>query len=83
MTEATGAGETRAFNTNEALGEIPGLLMGKTGFTDLAGGNLAVVFEAGPARPIVVVVLGSTREGRFADMRILVETTLRALGNTQ
>lgn len=81
LTEATGAGETRAFNTNEALGEIPGLVMGKTGFTDLAGGNLGVVFEAGPAHPIVIVVLGSTRDGRFADMRLLVETTLQALGD--
>src|SRR5262249_49794494 len=26
---------TSAFNTNEALGDIPGLIMGKTGYTDL------------------------------------------------
>jgi len=66
-------GETAlARNTNTALGSIPGLVMGKTGYTDLAGGNLAVVFEAGPARPVAAVVLGSTYEGRFADMRKLV-----------
>lgn len=62
-----------AENTNEALGDIPGLIMGKTGYTDLAGGNLAVVFDVGLARPIVAVVLGSSRDGRFADMKTLVE----------
>ena len=35
----------RAQNTNEALGQIPGLIAGKTGYTDLAGGNLAVAFD--------------------------------------
>lgn len=81
LTDAEGNGEARAYNTNEALGEIPGLVLGKTGFTDLAGGNLGVVFEAGPSQPIVIIVLGSTREGRFADMRALVEATLRALSD--
>jgi D-alanyl-D-alanine carboxypeptidase (penicillin-binding protein 5/6) len=63
---------TSAYNTNEALGEIPGLIMGKTGYTDLAGGNLAVVFDVGLAHPVVAVVLGSTQEGRFTDMKTLV-----------
>lgn len=65
--------KTRAFNTNEALGDIPGLIMGKTGFTDLAGGNLAVVFDSGLAHPIVAVIMGASREGRFSDMKKLVE----------
>lgn len=60
-------------NTNEALGDIPGLMMGKTGFTDLAGGNLAVVFDIGLAHPVAVVVMGSTEHARFSDMRILVK----------
>ena len=63
---------TSAFNTNEALGAIPGLIMGKTGYTDLAGGNLAVVFDVGLAHPVVDVVLGSSHEGRFTDMQRLV-----------
>lgn len=70
---------TDAVNTNEALGEIPGLIMGKTGFTDLAGGNLAVVFDIGLAHPVVAVVLGSTREGRFSDMRTLVSSSREAV----
>ena len=63
---------TSAFNTNEALGAIPGLIMGKTGYTDLAGGNLAVVFDIGLAHPVVAVVLGSSHGGRFIDMQQLV-----------
>lgn len=70
---ANGRGKTAAFNTNEAIDDIPGLVMGKTGTTDLAGGNLAVVFDAAPAHPIVAVVLGSTRTGRFEDMRQLAD----------
>lgn len=75
LTSTNGQGETVAYNTNEALDDIPGLIMGKTGITDLAGGNLAVVFEIAPAHPIVVVVLGSTRSGRFEDVRRLVAKT--------
>ncbi len=70
---------TQAINTNDALGSIPGLIMGKTGFTDLAGGNLAVVFDVGLAHPVVAVVLGSSRDGRFTDMRTLVTTARTAV----
>lgn len=72
-------GSTSASNTDQALAHFPGLVMGKTGFTDLAGGNLAIVFETGPARPMVAVVLNSTYEGRFADMRKLVSATFDSL----
>jgi len=73
LKSSNGKGRTVAYNTNEAVRDIPGLIMGKTGITDLAGGNLAVVFDVAPAHPVVAVVLGSTREGRFKDMRELVE----------
>jgi len=66
-----GATQTAA-NTNKALGEVAGLIAGKTGFTDLAGGNLAIIFDASIGRPIVVVVLGSSKEGRFEDVKNLV-----------
>lgn len=75
LTPKNGSRKTVAYNTNEALEDIPGLIMGKTGITSLAGGNLAIVFEVAPAHPVVAVVLGSTREGRFRDMRQLVERT--------
>lgn len=63
--------ERPAHNTNNALADIDGLMMGKTGTTDLAGGNLAIAFLAAPDRPVVIVVLGSTPEGRFDDVRKL------------
>lgn len=71
--------QASAFNTNEALGKIPGLILGKTGYTDLAGGNLGVVFDVGLAHPVVAVVLGSSYEGRFTDMQILTETARKAI----
>lgn len=63
-------------NTDPYVAMLPGLLLSKTGYTDLAGGNLALVFDAGIAHPIAVVVLGSTREGRFTDARALIEAAL-------
>ncbi len=61
-----------AENTNDYVNEIPGLLGSKTGYTDLAGGNLTIAFDAGLNRPIIVTVLGSTRSGRFSDVERLV-----------
>jgi D-alanyl-D-alanine carboxypeptidase len=62
-------------NTNPETLHIPGLLLSKTGYTDLAGGNLAIVFDAGIGHPIAVVVLGSTKEDRFLDVEMLVRAT--------
>lgn len=70
---------TSALNTDKALGELPGLILGKTGYTDLAGGNLAIVFDAGLAHPVVAVVLHSTQEGRFSDMAQLVAAAQEAI----
>lgn len=67
-------------NTNQDIGHIPNPLLSKTGFTDLAGGNLVVVFDAGINHPIAVVVLGSTRDGRFTDVDTLVKRTLDHFG---
>ncbi len=66
-----------ASNTDAALDSIAGITMGKTGYTDLAGGNLVVVFTAGTHR-FVAVVLNSTQAGRFADIRALVGATEEA-----
>jgi serine-type D-Ala-D-Ala carboxypeptidase (penicillin-binding protein 5/6) len=70
------AGMYHAKNTNKSISKIPALIGGKTGFTELAGGNLAFVFDAGPKRPVAVVVLGSTEDGRFEDAEKLVKATL-------
>jgi hypothetical protein len=42
----------------------------------MAGGNLTVAFDAGLAHPVIVTVLGSTQEGRFEDVKNLVDATL-------
>lgn len=60
-------------NTNEIVGQISGLIASKTGFTDISGGNLAIIFDRGIGDPIVIVVLGSTYKGRFDDMEKLVK----------
>ncbi len=65
-----------AANTNVAISSVPGLLASKTGFTSLAGGNLAIAFDASIGRPILVVVLGSSIDGRFNDIGTLVKATL-------
>ena len=62
-------------NTNTALNQFVGLSGSKTGFTDLAGGNLAIIFDVSLGKPVVIVVLGSCKEGRFEDMRKLYDLT--------
>lgn len=62
-----------AENTSTVPSLISGARISKTGYTDLAGGNLGVVFDAIPGTPVVAVVLGSTREGRDEAMLMLVE----------
>jgi len=75
--------EHTANNTNKALGEIPGLIAGKTGFTDLADGNLAIMFDAGVGHPVAVVVLHSSKDGRFEDVKRLVQFSLDHLKGEQ
>ena len=60
-------------STTEPIWDIPGLIAAKTGYTELAGGNLAVAVDLGLNQPVIVVVLGSTHEGRFEDVRYLTQ----------
>lgn len=55
----------------------------KTGFTDLAGGNMTFMYEPVPGRPVSIAILGSTRENRILDAAALASyaervVTLRA-----
>ncbi len=68
-------------NTNTDVANIPGLIASKTGYTEKAGGNLVVAFDMSIGRPIVVVVLGSTLEGRFEDVSKLVQASIDYVGN--
>lgn len=65
-----------ATNTNVILHKIPGLIGSKTGYTELAKGNLVVGFEAGLQRPIIVVVLSSGYEERFSDTKQLINAAI-------
>ena len=68
-----------AENTNKEIGNFPLLIASKTGYTDLAGGNLVLAFDAGFNNPIIISVLGSTMDGRFTDAEQLVWATLAYL----
>jgi D-alanyl-D-alanine carboxypeptidase (penicillin-binding protein 5/6) len=63
-------------NTDPIIDSVQRLLLSKTGYTDLAGGNLALVFDAGMNHPIAVVVLGSSLTKRFTDGIALVAATI-------
>lgn len=68
-----------AKNTDTLVTTIPGLILSKTGYTTLAGGNLAIIFDVGVGHPIAVVVLGSSYDGRFTDVKILVEAAVASI----
>lgn len=67
----------RAENTNTLVDQIPNLIASKTGYTNLAGGNLIVAFDSGLNQPVIIAVLGSSQEGRFSDTLKLVEAFLK------
>jgi D-alanyl-D-alanine carboxypeptidase len=68
-------------NTNNLTETLPGVIASKTGFTELAGGNLVMVFEIGPGKKYIIAVMGSSLEERFKDMEKLYLTLLRDLDN--
>jgi D-alanyl-D-alanine carboxypeptidase (penicillin-binding protein 5/6) len=72
-----------AENTNPITAQIPNLLGSKTGYTDLAGGNLTIAFDAGFNRPIIITVLGSSYDGRFTDVKKLVNEVTKNLQATK
>lgn len=55
-------------NTNTFIFELPPLLLSKTGYTNIAGGNLVIIFKNRKGHEIAVTILGSTYEDRFTDM---------------
>jgi len=68
-------GETLT-STNKLLGKIPGIIGGKTGYTDTALGCFVLVTEApeGKGR-IINVILGTPIAGRFSEMEKLINWT--------
>jgi D-alanyl-D-alanine carboxypeptidase len=66
-------------NTNQNIAQFFGVEASKTGFTDMAGGNLAVIVDITVGHPVVIVVLGSTYDERFTDVEILYKTLEKSL----
>ena len=62
-----------AENTTSVSSFLSGVIASKTGFTDLAQGNMVVLFEPVGGRTVAIAVLGSTREGRESDVQLLAE----------
>jgi D-alanyl-D-alanine carboxypeptidase len=61
-----------AINTNNNVEKTFGLLISKTGYTDTAKGNLATVINFAPGETYLIVVLQSSKEGRFTDVQKLI-----------
>ncbi|MSR70984.1 D-alanyl-D-alanine carboxypeptidase [Candidatus Kaiserbacteria bacterium] len=61
------------------LQDIPGFVAAKTGYTTLAGGNLVAIFDLQPGTTVAAVVLGSTHEGRFSDIKTIIEAARASL----
>lgn len=66
----------KALNTNILLEDDYDRIIGsKTGYTAQAGGNLIVLLDTPLQEPVILVVLGSSIEGRFEEMRTLLTRT--------
>ena len=72
-----------AKNTNEIVNKIPNLIGSKTGYTDLAGGNLTVALDIGFGHPVVITVLGSTIDERFSDVEKLIKAVQSTVINQE
>lgn len=62
-------------NTDMIVEKVAGLLGGKTGYTALAGGNLAVILDIGINHPVAIVVMSSGADTRFSDVEKLISAT--------
>ncbi len=66
-------------NTNQHVDDFVGVEASKTGYTDSAGGNLVLSLDATLGHPVIIVVLGSTREARFSDAYTLYLALLKSI----
>jgi len=69
-------------NTNQSVKHLGGIIGSKTGYTTLAGGNLVIIIDIGINHPVVISVLGSTRDGRFSDVEKLIAAATEEIINT-
>lgn len=80
VTSASGVAHI-ADNTDKAIDTLPLLLASKTGLTDLAGGNLVFAMNVGLNHTVIVVILGSTEDGRFFDATTLSNAVVHTLAD--
>lgn len=66
-------------NTNQHVNEFVGIEASKTGFTDSAGGNLVLSVDVLLGHPVIIVVLGSTKEDRFTDAYTLYGRLIKSI----
>ena len=67
-------GKKHVFDSSaKPIMRIPELIAAKTGYTDIAGGNLVLAYGLGPGRQFITAVLGSSYDGRFTDALKLYE----------
>jgi len=59
-------------NTNELLSEIPNIIGGKTGYTDLAGGSLVLLTKENGGYIASVILQTDSMENRFEEMKKLI-----------
>ncbi len=48
-------------------------IFSKTGYTDLTGGNLVTIYSANNRYKVMIIVIGSTKKGRFFDVDKIVQ----------
>lgn len=65
-------------NTNTIVEDIPEILASKTGFTTLSGGNLVVATKQDSGQNRIIVVMGSTYDERFTDMKTLTGAVIQS-----
>ncbi|MES2416132.1 MAG: hypothetical protein V4504_00295 [Patescibacteria group bacterium] len=59
-------------NTNLLLSKVPNILFSKTGHTELAGGNLTIIWKNKNGETFVITILSSSKEARFTDMEKII-----------
>jgi len=70
-------GET-LISTNKLLGKTPGIIGGKTGYTDTALGCFVLVIEAPKGKGQIINVILGTTANRFSEMEKLINWTDQA-----
>ena len=52
-------------------------MAGKTGFTNLSGGNLMIIMQKGISHKYLILVLGSTENSRFVDVENIADALVQ------